>query len=491
MGGGRVRRGPASLESAERQRGSSPSEPGAPEARCAGDGRAERTVPVQKAQAQDIPETDRPDALRRVLAVARRLGGAEDLREILSLIIDAMRDVLDAERATVFEFDEERQELYSTVAHGLAAGAPGSDGIRIPITAGIAGQCARTREVINVPDAYADGRFNQAVDKATGFRTRSILTIPLEDETHSLIGVAQVLNKRSGPFDAGDEEIAAALAAQAAVAIKRAHLLQDRLVREKLERDLELARHVQQESFPRSIPRIVGYDLAGVSEPADETGGDAYDLIGLSQEGGRVAVAEPGDESHASYLMLADATGHGIGPALSVTQALSMLRMGARIGASLADIAQHMNSQLCNDLPSGRFITAWLARLDAATNTLETLSAGQAPLLLLRAGTGEVVEMAADVVPLGITPFFEPERPAPIVLAPGDVFAVLSDGFYEAANPKGELLGVDRVVEALRSAADGSAADMIEAVRAALRRFCQGVPAADDQTAVIVKRLPA
>ena len=123
--------------------------------------------------------------LERMLEIAGSLSASPSLREILAVIINAMRDTLDAERATVLEYDPETHELFSTVAHGLArfdpevASPEGAEGdvaaraIRIPADSGIAGQCATTRAIDNVPDAYADERFNPAVDRRTGFRTRS------------------------------------------------------------------------------------------------------------------------------------------------------------------------------------------------------------------------------------------------------------------------------------------------------------------------------
>lgn len=427
------------------------------------------------------------DALRRVLAVARALGASDNLDEILSVIIDAMRDILRADRATVFEFDKGANQLFTTVAHGLTL-TGGATSIRIPATAGIAGQCAQSRAIINVPDAYADARFNQSVDKATGFRTRSILTIPLE-AVGELIGVAQVLNKAGGPFDEADEEIAAALAAQAAVAIRRARLLEDRLMREKLERDIELARRMQQQTFPTWAPSVPGYDVAGFSQPADQTGGDAFDLVGFVRSGEGLVVVERNEPATGALLFVADATGHGLGPALSVTQARSMLRMGLRAGVGIRSIAEHMNRQLCDDLPAGRFITAWIGLLDQSSHTLLSFSAGQAPLLHYHAETDEIESVPAQAMPFGIMPDLDADVAPARPLAPGDFFVVLSDGFYEAARPSGEQFGEQRVYDMLRASRDLSASELLEAIRAACRDFTGTSEAEDDQTAIIVKRL--
>lgn len=413
-------------------------------------------------------------ALPRILEISRRLAASADLHEILSLIIDALRDVLGAERATVFQYDAKTQELITTVAHDTSE-------IRVPISSGLAGECARTRQIIRVDDAYADARFNTAIDQRTGFRTRSLLCIPLIDHDGELVGVAQVLNKReagrAGPFNAEDEQVGSALAAHAAVALRRGRLIEDRLERKKLEQELEVARLIQQSSFPSRILQPRGFEIAAWNQPATQTGGDAYDVITTS-DGSRI------------ILLMADATGHGVGPALSVTQLRSMLRMAVRLGAHVQDIAQHANAQLGEDLPAGRFITAWLGELDTARGALHSLSAGQGPLLLARANSGGVSEVETDFMPLGLGDTLHAGAGTPVDMLPGDVFAVLSDGIFEARNAQEQDFGVERVIGLLREAVRSrmTAQEIIDGVRRAVADFLGACAASDDQTAIIVRR---
>ncbi|MCP3956505.1 MAG: SpoIIE family protein phosphatase [bacterium] len=254
----------------------------------------------------------------------------------------------------------------------------------------------------------------------------------------------------------------------------------------KLERDLQLARQIQQATFPNELPRVAGFDLVAWSEPADETGGDSYDVIGLDAEGGLTT----GDAERA-VLLLADATGHGIGPALSVTQLRSMLRMAVRAGSGLAEVASHVNEQLCADLPGNRFITAWLAELNAASGRVVTFSAGQAPLLLYRAESDKVEDLNADAPPLGLLAGLPMVLPPPITLKPGDVYVVLSDGFFESVDAADMEFGKERVIGLIRQHRRAGSAEMLAAIRAALTEFTGNAPADDDRTAVIVKRLLA
>ena len=179
--------------------------------------------PIEHEELKNVPS----QVITKLLMVSRRLSESSELSVVLSTVIDALRDLLNAERATVFEYDAEANELFTQVAHGISK--TGSGVIRIPANRGIAGAAAQSKELIHIPDAYADSRFNQAIDQATGFRTRNILALPLIDHEGGLVGVAQVLNSCHGPFTDQDQEIALGLSAQAAVAIRRGRLMEDRM----------------------------------------------------------------------------------------------------------------------------------------------------------------------------------------------------------------------------------------------------------------------
>ena len=428
-------------------------------------------------------ESDAVAALEKLLAISRRLGESSDLPEVLSIIIDALRDLLRADRATVFTYDAGTHELVIHVAHGI--GGAGQV-IRIPANRGIAGSAAESRTIVNIPDAYADDRFDRSVDQRTGYRTRSVLAVPLMDHEGSLVGVAQVLNKSGGGFDGRDEWIARGIAAQAAVALRRAALIEDHLARAKLEEEMNVARTIQQGSFPTALPQVDGYEIAARSTPADDCGGDAYDCIGLDDSG----VAEQGAPAERVMFLLADATGHGVGPALSSMQARGMTRLGARLRTGLLDTAREVNNQLCQDLPSGRFVTAWLGLLDRRTHSVESFSAGQGPLFVYRYAEDRFEPIDTDAPPFGVIDFgFPCERSQRISLEPRDLLVVLTDGYYEAMSPDGTQWGDPAVLEVVRTLRDSPCSEILDALDAGALAFSQSPSTADDRTAVIVRRL--
>lgn len=257
----------------------------------------------------------------------------------------------------------------------------------------------------------------------------------------------------------------------------------------KLERDLQLARQIQQKTFPQSLPSLASFDLAAWSQPADETGGDSYDVIGYHKAsiGDRILLTT--EDAERVVFLLADATGHGIGPALSVTQLRAMLRMAVRMSPDLDGVVHSVNEQLHADLPANRFITAWFAVLDPGRSTLASFSAGQAPLLLYRAATGEVERLNADTTPLGMFETLPGQASEPLPLAAGDLFAAISDGIFEASAPSGEEFEADRVAEILIEGRNRPAEEIITTLREAVEAFTEGAPPDDDRTIVLIRRL--
>lgn len=160
--------------------------------------------------------------LQSLLEVGKALAAEKDLTRLLSLILVEVTQVMEADRSSVFLVDKEKQELWSKVAQGLEVRE-----IRIPLTAGIAGHVATTGQLVNIPEAYNDPRFNPEVDRRTGYRTRTILCAPLVNRDGEVIGIIQVLNKHTGLFTSGDEELLSAFCGQAAVAVENAILYED------------------------------------------------------------------------------------------------------------------------------------------------------------------------------------------------------------------------------------------------------------------------
>src|SRR5205823_5224214 len=151
------------------------------------------------------------------------------------------------------------------------------------------------------------------------------------------VGVLQVLNKRAGPFGPWDEALAKTFSAQAGVAVQRQLLLEEFAKKQRFERDMDIARQIQQGLLPKRPPAAAGFDIAGWNRPADETGGDFYDFKELP--GGAVAIT------------IADVSGHGIGPALVVAECRALVRASLVQTQELDRLMPLVNRLLCEDVP--------------------------------------------------------------------------------------------------------------------------------------------
>lgn len=255
-------------------------------------------------------------------------------------------------------------------------------------------------------------------------------------------------------------------------------------VQEQLNRQMRegllVARRIQQAALPRELPTLAGYELAGESIPAEETGGDTFDFTRLA--GGK-----------AISMMIADATGHGIGPALAVSQLQAMAKLAWQHEPDhdVVRITDVLNQRMHENLPDGRFVTAWMGVLDAANGVVRMVSAGQDPQLVVRASTGRAERLTTDTVPLGILADLPQYAARSVTLEPGDLLLVATDGIAEASGPTGEQFGVDRMIEvAERLAASGPQA-VVEGLLEAAERFTGGAEASDDRTVLALRRSPS
>jgi serine phosphatase RsbU (regulator of sigma subunit) len=214
-----------------------------------------------------------------------------------------------------------------------------------------------------------------------------------------------------------------------------------------------------------------------MNRPADLTGGDYYDWQALPD--GRLAV------------VLADVSGHGIGPALVMAVCRAYARSTAPTAPDPAALLTRLNALLHDDVPSDRFVTFVVAVLDAS-GTVQMASAGHGPTLLFRAATAEVIQFNGDGIPLGVTPDEAYGPPNVLTMNAGDVMVMLTDGFFEWARPGDrEPFGIPRLKETLRAAAaraDADATTILATLDESVRAFGGGAQP-DDMTAIVVKRI--
>ncbi len=266
--------------------------------------------------------------------------------------------------------------------------------------------------------------------------------------------------------------IAAAVTAQIRTHVAAA--LEEAETRSKLEHDLGIARSIQQGLLPRQMPEIDGYEIAAWNQPADETRGDYFDWQLLPD--GRAVIS------------LGDVTGHGIGPALVTAACRAYARASFSSDTDLGDVTSRINKLLFEDLPSERFVTFVSALLDPGSSRIQILSAGHGPLLLYRLEGHQVESFGAHGIPLGLMAPMGYGPTQDISMSPGDILVLITDGFFEWADPQDEEFGMDRLKEAIRSARELPPGEIISSLHREVIKFADGTAQADDLTAVVVKR---
>lgn len=244
--------------------------------------------------------------------------------------------------------------------------------------------------------------------------------------------------------------------------------------RDAAESELGAASKIQRSLLPESPPEISGFEIAGWSRPAVHTGGDYYDWQSLPD--GNVAV------------LLADVSGHGLGPALVAAFCRAYTRACLAHHDSLADAVSRVNSLVIDDLPEGWFITFVATILHPDENSVELYSAGHGPILHYLAASGEVEASGADAMPLGVGRDLGNTEARRIVLAAGDLLVLITDGFIEWPGPDGTRYGKERLQESLMQSAHKAPGDIVVAAIEDLESFAGNTPQEDDLTIVVIKR---
>ena len=300
---------------------------------------------------------------------------------------------------------------------------------------------------------------------------RLALAVPLSDGGRT-DGVLAIGERASGtPFSAEDRQVAATLARQARAALENARLQRVREQKERQDRELQIAREIQESLFPPRPPEVPGFEVAGRSRPCFEVGGDSYDWIPL--DGGRLAV------------VVGDVAGKGTPASLLMASVHASVQVLAGTTEPSRLVAR-LNDFLSTRAPASRFVTLLYAELDAASRRLRYVNAGHVPPYRV-ARDGAVSRLHAGGPALGLIHGASYDV-GEVVLDPGDVVAVVTDGVTEAGSPDDAEFGDERVCDVLRSLSHGAAAEIMSGLVGAVERWTGGSGRfADDLTAVILK----
>ncbi len=333
---------------------------------------------------------------------------------------------------------------------------------------GIAGTVAQEGKPLLLEDVYTHPKFHRAHDDATGYRTKSMITVPLK-VGERITGVAQVINRLdNSPFDADDLELFIALCSLAAIAIDNAKMHKSLMEKQRLVKDMEFARTVQESFLPQKTPDISSYKFSAHYTPAQEVGGDFYDFIYFDRE--RTGV------------VIGDVSGKGVPAALYMAKLGSDLRTLAFTEKDPASTLGKLNDLLTERSRRGMFATLLYLELESGSRKLTISNAGHLPPLIKKSDNTVTKLATAGGSPLGILPGMEFGQET-ATLEPGDTVVLYTDGIIEAMNAKEELYGYERFEALVRKSA--SDPDSLKsAIIDDVNRFTGLSPQHDDMTLV-------
>ncbi|MBK9372154.1 MAG: SpoIIE family protein phosphatase [Holophagales bacterium] len=315
------------------------------------------------------------ERLRVLVEASKLINSSIEPTVLFSTIVTLARERLGVERGTLFFVDEARQEIWARIPMEGDVSE-----IRLPMGKGIAGTVAATGETVVVPDAWADPRFDASVDRRSGFRTRSILCVPIRNRGGRIVGVLQLLNKREGGFGASDLEFLELVSGHVAIGMENATLHLSLLEKDRMQRELALGKEIQKRLLPEPPRGIPGTEIAATSVACFEVSGDAYDFLELPS----------GDLG----LSIADVSGKGVAAALVMSSLQAALRVAAPLDESPVRLTARLD-KLIHELAGGRkYVTFFFGCYSPATGRLRYVNAGHNPPLMVSGG---------QVTPLGST----------------------------------------------------------------------------------------
>jgi serine phosphatase RsbU (regulator of sigma subunit) len=419
------------------------------------------------------PGVDRDELERqnRILGVLKDATAAliehRPLPELFEKMMDLLMGAVPAERGAIMML--EGAETVVKASRSRDGGAVAK------VSRSIVRRVVQDRVAVLLPNLLEDAAFKaQESIVSTGIRSAVCAPLWFASATGGpleVIGLVYLDSvKGTHTFTEEDLKIITALGNVAAAKIENAKLLEESLEKRRLEQDMAVAAEIQRSLLPKEAPRVPGYGLVGTNTPCRTVGGDYYDF---ALEEGQLLLA------------LGDVSGKGTGAALLMTVLRASVR-GHWTDASPAEAVARINRTVCQNVPDGKYITFFMARLNPESGRITYVNGGHNPPLLVRAD-GKVELLNEGGMVLGLMESV-PYADGSVVLHRGDTLLIFSDGVTETWNREGEEFGEQGLLNLAGANRDLSAADLQDEILRALDRHAAGGKATDDRTLIVLKR---
>ena len=392
------------------------------------------------------------------------IGSTLRVEEITKLIISKCIQRIGVEQGAITLLKDDASEPLKTFIRVIDKGAE-----RTPYRLGmtLTGWMLKNQKPLLINDLAGDKRFsnfNLATEKI-----KSILSVPLRVKNR-IIGLLSLFNKRE-EFTVEDQRLLSIIAIQSAQVIENARLYEEEQKLKNFEEDLKTAKNIQVSLLPKENPKLPGIDIAGLSLPAREVGGDYYDFI-------------PIDEHHLG-IVIADVSGKGTSAALLMANLQATLRGQALMDRSTKETVSKVNFMLTKFMELGKFITLFYGILNIQDRIFTYTNAGHDfPFLLNQDGGLRTLEKGGIILGMFDNSTYEEET---IQLKPGDLMLLYTDGITEATNKKDQAFESERLLELLKNNQNSSAQDLSQKIVESVISFQEGTSQSDDLTLVLMK----
>ncbi len=309
-------------------------------------------------------------------------------------------------------------------------------------------------------------------EKYEGFKRLGInLIVPMQvqGKTKGLILLGERINKQ--PYSETDIEFIYSVGSLAIISIENKRLFQEELEKRKLEEELDLAREIQQNLLPQTLPAYSSYDIAALNMSSKQVGGDYYDVIPLDENKFCVAIA--------------DVSGKGFPASLLMANIQAFLQIICRQKVNLPDATALINDLICANTSDGRFITFFWALMDNAARKITYVNAGHNPPLLIR--DGKITKLKKGGMIFGVMETSVPYISETISLKKDDVLILFTDGVSEAMNVTGEEFSDERLEKLVIDLSSKNADEIVEGIKNEVQQFSKGTDQSDDITLVVLK----
>ncbi len=415
---------------------------------------------VTPAREPKISESAGADRVSRVIfEYAAQIWREQDKDAQIALIASLARELVGADRCSIWLKDPVAKQLYTRVSDGLRE-------IRIPAGQGIVGNCIETGQISVVNNTESDSHFANTVDRNSGYRTESILTVPLRNGQGEVVGACQVLNKPGG-FVESDIDLVSLAAGFSAEAIDNQQLQRSRELATRLQCELDIARDVQQSLLPQEPLALQALECEGFCRPVLQVGGDFYNYWSLSDD--TVVVA------------MGDVAGKGIAAALLMASIQASLEsLITHRSDALPALMKELNQIILDITPPTRYTTLFLAKYDPKQSRMTYVNAGQAPPVIYRQNA-EPLRLSEGGPPVGLlegVTFTQDTVP----FQSSDWLVCFSDGISESMNGDFDEWGEDAMIDELATATKLPVRGLIDHLVRAADIYANGAPQHDDMT---------